>query len=699
MKGFLQQRLWRRLITFILLSVLSTDLLSLLPMNGPFPSFPAEPEALTIAEPGTGITVHVASNGAYTITTRQPAWTFGGQVGSALSSLFLRNGLDPLGRFQEISFTYRGQVARASSIRVYPARAVVLFRTTYLAASLNTEPFPIFTTYPRNLFHLSYHGSFGVYGFNLSGSGSPWPFFDAQARSFLLSPAANFLQATLAVNSDGSISSGIDQQIRMLPQGFTHTTILAIGSGINRVYTTWGEAMTTLQGKERPANDATLTLDRLGYWTDHGASYYYRYIASKGYAGTLEAMKRDFARHGISLGYLQLDSWWYPKGAPPSWKNLKRGIALYTADPTLFPRGLAAFQRQLGLPLIVHARWIDASSPYRLRYSMSGNVSVDPRYWQAVMAYLRQSGVVVYEQDWLSSPAQTALDLTDPDAFLNEMASAAGADGLTLQYCMPEPGDYLQSTMYSNVLTIRVSDDRFERARWDAFLYDSRLASALGLWPWSDVFMSSEETNLLLSTLSGGMVGVGDPLGRENTANLLQAVRPDGVIVKPDTSIVPLDETYVAEAQGKKPAMVAAAYTFHGSLVDAYVFAYSRRAHATQPVAFTPASLGITGNAYVYNYFTGTGSVVPAGQSFSARVGSGSYYIVAPLGPSGIAFLGDAGKFVALGSKRISSLSDNGSVQATVSFAPGERAVTLHGYAPTRPQVNALLGRVGSDRK
>ena len=40
-----------------------------------------------------------------------------------------------------------------------------------------------------------------------------------------------------------------------------------------------------------------------------------------------------------------------------------------------------------------------------------------------------------------------------------------------------------------------------------------RLASALGEWPWTDVFMSSETSNLLLSTLSASMVGVGDALG------------------------------------------------------------------------------------------------------------------------------------------------------------------------------------------
>src|SRR5579883_3633905 len=94
MKRFLRRRPWRRLITLMLLSVLSAGLLSLLPIEGQFPFLPAQPEALTITEPSTGITVHVNSGGAYTITTRQPAWTFGGQVGSALSSLSLSGGID-----------------------------------------------------------------------------------------------------------------------------------------------------------------------------------------------------------------------------------------------------------------------------------------------------------------------------------------------------------------------------------------------------------------------------------------------------------------------------------------------------------------------------------------------------------------------------------------------------------------------------
>ncbi|MFJ8603136.1 hypothetical protein ACIREM_31385 [Streptomyces shenzhenensis] len=68
---------------------------------------------------------------------------------------------------------------------------------------------------------------------------------------------------------------------------------------------------------------------------------------------------------------------------------------------------------------------------------------------------------------------------------------------------------------------------------------------------------------------------------------------------------------------------------------------------------------------------------------------AGTYWVVAPVGASGIAFLGDAGKFVSHGDKRIAHLRDDGKVHATVAFAAGEGPVTLHGYAPRKPAVTA----------
>ena len=58
--------------------------------------------------------------------------------------------------------------------------------------------------------------------------------------------------------------------------------------------------------------------------------------------------------------------------------------------------------------------------------------------------------------------------------------------------------------------------------------------------------------------------------------------------------------------------------------------------------------------------------------------------------------LGDRGKFVSLGKKRVSKLADDGTLSASLVFASGEGPVTLHGYAASRPTVHATTGSVGS---
>jgi hypothetical protein len=331
---------------------------------------------------------------------------------------------------------------------------------------------------------------------------------------------------------------------------------------------------------------------------------------------------------------------------------------------------------------------------------MSANVIVDYAYWTNRMAYLSAGGVVTFEHDWLDVNALPLLNLHDPPAFMNDMASSAAANGINLQYCMGLPRHYLQSSLYNNLVTMRVSPDRFEISKWNTFLYTSQLAGAVGAWPWTDVYYSSESRNLLLSTLSAGPVGVGDALGGIVVPNLAQSVRPDGVIVKPDVPLTPIDQSYVNGATGQNSPMVAATYVNHGNLQAAYVFAHAQTTTATNS-SFIPNKLGIPGTAYVYDYFNRTGAVVAAGNAynFSTTMPSnnvnGSYFVVVPFGPSGIAFLGDTNKFVTLGKKRVSTLADAGVIKVTASFASGETSLTLSGYAPSAPYTGALSGAFG----
>jgi hypothetical protein len=472
---------------------------------------------------------------------------------------------------------------------------------------------------------------------------------------------------------------------------------LVIAPGINCAFDIWGRFLTDLTGKKRPANDADFTLKYLGYWTDHGARYYYRFEETLGYVGTLLNVRDQFRTMNIPLGYVQLDSWFYPKGHEARWKSedpLGGGTYLYEASRELFPDGLDAFQRQLGLPLITHNRWIDDRSPYREKYAISGNVTTDRRLWSRWMRYLRASGVRAYEQDWLSGPAVPERNLTSGGRFMDAMAQAAGQAGITLHYCMPLPRHFLQGTRYFNLLTIRVSGDRFNKQHWASFLFNGRLASALGEWPWTDVFISSETSNLLLSTLSASIVGVGDALGQFDRTNLLRVVRADGVIVKPDDSITPLDSAYIAQANNRGLPLLAAAQTRHEGSITSYVFAFGQTAeHGT--ASFLPSVLGYKGPVYAYNYFDKRGMYVEPWQAVEFVVpDNGAYWIVVPVGASGVGFLGDAGKFVSNGRNRVAHIRDTGTLAARVVFSAGERRLHLYGFSLVRPAIQVRRAAV-----
>lgn len=310
-----------------------------------------------------------------------------------------------------------------------------------------------------------------------------------------------------------------------------------------------------------------------------------------------------------------------------------------------------------------------------------------------MMSSLRKSGVTTYEQDWLGSNAQTNFNLTDPVAFLDNMAASMSKRGIDMQYCMADPKHFLQSTNYNNLTTARVSQDGFGPSRWTAFLYSSRFAGALGIWPFSDVLMSTDLNSLVLATLSAGPVGVGDALGSLSAPNLLQSVRADGVIVKPDVPITPLDSIFVSDAAGVDTPMVASTYSdFHGTRAN-YIFAYTRATVA--PITIAPAAWGISGPAYLYDYLNATGYLIAANSAKTIDLANGvGYFILVPVGASGIAFLGDNGQFVTLGKKRIPAFSDTGRINVTVSFAAGETVRTVFGYSTQAVNVRAANGTV-----
>src|ERR1700681_3083319 len=101
-----------------------------------------------------GLTASVSPDGAYQVNVNDYGWAFTGAIGRPVRNIAVSNGTDAVGSWFEIGFDY--DPSRSSAIRLYNGSPVVLFSTKYGQASPNSDAFPHFTTYPRDLFKFSY---------------------------------------------------------------------------------------------------------------------------------------------------------------------------------------------------------------------------------------------------------------------------------------------------------------------------------------------------------------------------------------------------------------------------------------------------------------------------------------------------------------------------------------------------------------
>ncbi len=668
---------------------------------GLFPGKASTAQAASAAIPNA--TIHVnAPKGDYLFTSASPAWTFRGKVTSAMRRIQRSSGRDNLGAFKEIKFTW-GPAAnpRTGILKCYMSSGMLLAGIT--GGSPRTV-FPDFTSIPPNLRVMSFKNAvFAGPEFGAQADSMPWVLFNRHADTAIISPASAFLIARLAGNAKTRIGTGLNPHVSAATAARTRWTILMVGRGIERTLNSWGHALDRRYNRPRIGNEGNVVLRNFGYWTDNGAYYYYNYVPKLGYAGTLEAVARQFNRHKVPLAYMELDSWWYRKsdryvnGAilkakagkfPAGRWNIYGGIWQYRASHQLFPQGLGAFQKNLNVPLVCHGRWIDPHSPYHKKYTISGIAPIDPAWWKSTADYFAKSGVIGYEQDWLNyiyqySPAMQ-ISRHVGNAFTGNMAGALARHNMSLIYCMPLPRFFLQSAATPNLSMIRCADDYFIQQRWQHFIYTSSLAHAMGLWPWTDTLMSRNTGDILLATLSAGPVGVGDQMGHESWSNIRKVIRSDGRIVKPDAPLLPTDQTIMAEAAGKHRPFVAGTYSNQG-IKTTYVFVWRQKGDRSS-VRIVPTELGLPANGryIVYNYFTHAVRHLGTGQALKINLHSNQwqYDIVAPQQADGMALFGDLHQFVPMGRQRIAkAVVRQANVKLTVIVAKGEKPVVISGYS------------------
>lgn len=570
--------------------------------------------------------------------------------------------------------------------------------------------FPDFNGIPAGLHSLSHRQlNFAPPVFDAPQDVStPWVLFNDSGHAAIVSPASDFFLASMLGDGKSRIAVGLNPEVDAVPAGFTSTALVAAAPEIASAYDTWGSALRGFYHRKPVSADADPILRGIGVLTDNaGGHYYYNYEYAEG-LNYEESLLRFFERSrkaGFPFGYLQLDSWWYAKSSwnpeekvgriknpalPDEDWNRYGGLLEWKAQPGVFPKGLAEFHQRVGLPFLAHNRFIDKDSPYRKRFEISGVAAVDRRYWDELANYAAESGIAVYLQDWLDatyrfSPALHSVP-GKGEQFMDGMASAMAARGLTMQYCMAYPLHMLQGVKYSNLTTIRAAGDGLTRDKWTQLAFNARLIHELGAWPATDVLPSKDTAAILFATLSGGPVGVGDAFEDLDRANIFEVARADGAIVKPDEPLMPLDASYISQAQHTGAPIIAATYTRHAHHTTLYLLAFADDpSKASTDFSVTPAELGFPGDVAVYDPMSETLALVESKQPLTGKLtgpDAFAYRIVAPVSTSGIAVIGDLGKFVSMGRKRVTAYQElPHSVRLKLAFAANDPAITMAGYA------------------
>lgn len=536
----------------------------------------------------------------------------------------------------------------------------------------------------------------------------------------VLSPLDNFM-TVMQSPVDGEWRCGFGGLTEQIPAGTVNQVILVSGRGINDTFMKWGALVQKWHGHQTADPYADIAMSHLGYWTDNGAYYYYRTEPGKNYSETLLDVKSYADKQGIPYGYVQIDSWWYPKAQTNDRSSHDRGgFLLWEPNPDMFPQGLPAFQKQLGLPLVAHNRYAADESPYCKRYKCvvsngdkrEGAYPTDPAFWDEIMDNAVKFGVTVYEQDWLYThmdmiPWMRA-GLRNAEGWYDNMANAAQKRGLTMQLCMASPEFFMQALKHPNETHARTSHDYKgglpKAFFWMPFHKAGLFAYAVGLWPFKDNFQSSAgqrptynimpEANpteeALVSALSGGPVGPSDMIGKSDPTVILRTCRKDGLLLKPDRPATPIDIMFLynkSELVGGKKPWVVTTESRHEIGKTTYLAAFNLwPQNMYEPfVSFDEA--GISGKHLIYNYESGDYKIVSDKVSFGLMPPEKAfYYVLCPVLQNGMAIIGETGKFVTMSAKRFPEVKlVDGLLSMTVEGVPGEK-VEIGIYVPALPK-------------
>jgi len=558
-------------------------------------------------------------------------------------------------------------------------------------------------------------------------------------RTLLLAPLDAFHEQVIAVprkpeDAARGVRCGWHGDLDHAPRRFASELGVFAGLGPRACLDAWAGLLRERHGTVRPDRYADLLGSHLSYWTDNGAAYWYRTEPGLGdVTKTLVAKAEELRRDAIPTRVFQLDSWFYPHQElrpfdAPETSVPPTGLMTWDARPDILPQGIPALRRALGdPPLATHCRHLSSASPYLDHFEAwrDGDRAhpKDGALYERLLHQAASWGVEIFEHDWLVECFLGVRGLREAPGRARDWQEgvdrAAARNGMTLQWCMASPADFMQTATLRNVTSIRTSGDYKyfvgNGALWSWFLLTNALARALGLWPFKDVFLTRRdgdgprdgdphaEAEALLSALSAGPVGIGDRVGRTERDLVLRTCRADGVLVKPDAPLAALDRCFRAHPVVAHVPLVAATHSAHAAGRWTYLVAM-HASNEKQRMAFRVPLSDLGDDApfapmLAYDWRRGAMERVEPRGGFDLALDAldWDYRVLVPILPGEIAIVGDTSLYTTAGDKRIASVrAVEGGVAFDVLGAPGEEP-RITGWSARRP-AGATLRLVGAQR-
>ena len=302
---------------------------------------------------------------------------------------------------------------------------------------------------------------------------------------------------------------------------------------------------------------------------------------------------------------------------------------------------------------------------------------------------------------------------------------------------MAEASHLLSALDHPNVTTIRTSVDYAvglaKEVYWPQFHTAGMLAWAVGVLPFKDNFQSDEragQAEALVATLSAGIVGVSDGLGRTRPEFVMPTCRADGMLLKPDRPATPTDtmflpnrRPYLTSTYSERPGLgrwtYLAAYLIaadHPERTDEdrlWAIVEVDTGTTVEQMFNFPATvddwhvdlaadLGIEGRRVAYDWRTGQARVVEGRFDLTAieHEYDFEYLVLAPVLDNGMALIGETGKYVTVADRRFTEVkAEADAIRVTLAGRAGEE-VTVRAFDANAgallPPVTVAIGAGGT---